>query len=607
MSLISLLFAFTNRPSSRRSRRSSANPNRANRRRLLLEGLEGRQMLTFSAAVDYPADSSPQAIVSSDFNNDGNLDLATTAGYAAGKVSVRLGNGAGGFGTAQVFDSGWWDISSIAVADFNRDTKVDIVVAHMNGCSILMGNGDGTFQSAVTPQLGDLTEVAVGDFNNDSNIDLFVAWYHWELGRHYDVQLGNGQGGFTLAPGNAFQGEGGLATVDLYNDGKLDVVTADGRVLLGIGNGKFFDYGQQPLVSGQAVATGDFTGEGNVDLVVAGDNVLAVLPSIGEPIYHSANGTVHTAVATADFNADGKLDAIVTDSDKATVSVMLGNGDGTLRYAGAFATGTSPSGIAVGDFNRDGWPDLAVANAGSNTVSVLLNDGAWSSVPPPPPSIRIHDVSVSEGNAGAIAAAFTMTLSAASTEMITVAYATGNGTASADGDYQAVLGMLTFAPGETNNTITVLVNGDRLGEPNETFFVNLSSPTNATIADTQGVGTIRDDEPRISISDMTMKEGKKNQKTLFTFTVTLSAAYDQAVTMSFRTVNGTATTGNNDYIAKSGTLTFAPGETTKTITIEVKGDSKKESNETFYLDLFGLSSNALFTKNRGLGTIVNDD
>ena len=73
------------------------------------------------------------------------------------------------------------------------------------------------------------------------------------------------------------------------------------------------------------------------------------------------------------------------------------------------------------------------------------------------------------------------------------------------------------------------------------------------------------------------------------------------------TVDGTATTSDGDYVARTDTLTFAPGETTKTITIEVKGDSKKEANETFYLDLFGLSSNALFTKNRGLGTILNDD
>ena len=89
--------------------------------------------------------------------------------------------------------------------------------------------------------------------------------------------------------------------------------------------------------------------------------------------------------------------------------------------------------------------------------------------------------------------------------------------------------------------------------------------------------------------------------------MTLLAAYDEPVTVSYQTVNGTATPSNNDYIAKTGTLTFAPGETTKTITITVKGDSKREANETFYLDLFRLSSNALFTKNRGLGTILNDD
>jgi hypothetical protein len=94
---------------------------------------------------------------------------------------------------------------------------------------------------------------------------------------------------------------------------------------------------------------------------------------------------------------------------------------------------------------------------------------------------------------------------------------------------------------------------------------------------------------------------------LFTFTVTLSAAYDQPVTVSFQTANGTATTGNNDYVAKSGTLTFAPGETTKNITIEVEGDSKREADETFYLDLFGLSSNALLIDGRGVGTILNDD
>ena len=77
--------------------------------------------------------------------------------------------------------------------------------------------------------------------------------------------------------------------------------------------------------------------------------------------------------------------------------------------------------------------------------------------------------------------------------------------------------------------------------------------------------------------------------------------------MSFRTANGIAKTSDSDYVAKTGTLTFVPGETTKTITTLVKGDSKKEANETFYLDLFGNSSNSWFDKNRGIGWILNDD
>jgi hypothetical protein len=223
------------------------------------------------------------------------------------------------------------------------------------------------------------------------------------------------------------------------------------------------------------------------------------------------------------------------------------------------------------------------------------------------PSLTVSDVVVSEGHTGAATAVFTVTLSAASEQPVTVDYSTSNGTATAGSDYAAASGTLIFAPGQTLQTLTVLVNGDGLGEPDETFVVNLVSPTNAFTADSQGVATIVDDEPRISISDVTKAEGKKGKTTLFTFTVTLSAAHNQPVTMSFKTVSGTARSSENDYVAKTGTLTFAPGETTKTITIEVKGDGKREASETFYLDLFGQSSNASFTKNRGLGTILNDD
>ena len=192
---------------------------------------------------------------------------------------------------------------------------------------------------------------------------------------------------------------------------------------------------------------------------------------------------------------------------------------------------------------------------------------------------------------------------------MTIDYYTWNGTwdgaATPGSDYQAVSGTLTFAPGETTKIITVLVNGDRVGEPNEQFQLRLANPGSNDLV-TWASATVLDDEPRISISDATRAEGK-NRKTSFTFTVTLSVAYDQPVTMSYRTVNGTASTGDNDYVARSGTLTFAPGETTKTITIDVKGDTRKEAAEYFFLDLFGNSTNSLFTKSRGTGTILNDD
>jgi probable HAF family extracellular repeat protein len=256
-----------------------------------------------------------------------------------------------------------------------------------------------------------------------------------------------------------------------------------------------------------------------------------------------------------------------------------------------------------------GWfPDFAQAINDAGQIAGHANGHAVLLTPVASlPSITIGNASVTEGNNGITNAIFTVSLSAANTVPVTVNYATADGAASAGSDYQATGGTLTFAPGQTSKTIAVSVIGDRLPEPNETFTGNLSGATNGTIASGQGLGTILDDEPRISISDVTKYEGKKGQTTLFTFTVTHSAAYDQPVTMSFHTVNGIATTSDQDYIARTGTLTFNPAETTKTITISVNGDSKKEADETFYLDLFGLSNNALFTKNRGIGTILNDD
>ena len=596
--------------------------------RLRVEALEDRLTPSFSPATSFPVGGSPQAVVTGDFNGDGHLDLAT-ANPDADTVSVLLGDGAGGFGdaidTAVILYGVDVGVDSVflTAADFNNDGKDDLAA----GSRVLLSNGDGTFaHSGASPN--NWWPVAAGDFNNDGNIDLVSSgvWYrsYYEVaGGSVTVLPGDGHGGFGQPLTSGYpdeDAEPGLLTVgDLNGDGNLDVVTHrgetgyNGGVFLGNGNGGFTGSILYTYTPAAAVALGDFTADGIPDLIYTGGGALFCHAGLGDGTFASFptfasffdDSTNMSDLAVGDFDGDGWLNPVTSDVYQGTVHELWGSG-GTAVYG----VGSSPSEIVVGDFNGDGRPDVATANAGSNTVSVLLNNGTWTPPPPPPPPpprLRIGDVTVTEGNTGTASATFTVTLAAASTQTITVAYATGNGTATADNDYQSASGTLTFAPGETTKTISILVNGDRLAEPSEKFVVNLSGATNATIADGQGTGTIVDDEPRISISGVNKAEGKKGQTTLLTFTVTLSAAYDQPVSMSFATANGTAKTSDGDYIAKTGTLTFAPGQTTKTITIEVKGDSKWESNETFYLDLFGNSSNSLFTKNRGIGTILNDD
>jgi probable HAF family extracellular repeat protein len=221
------------------------------------------------------------------------------------------------------------------------------------------------------------------------------------------------------------------------------------------------------------------------------------------------------------------------------------------------------------------------------------------------PSLRIHDVTVTEGNDGTRAAVFTVRLSAPSTTTVTVNYATADGTATAGADYAPASGTLTFAPGEVSQTITIQVNGDRVGEPHERFSVVLSGAVNAVFADDLGVGTIADDEPRLRISDVSKQEGNSGT-TLFLFTVTLSAAYDQPVTVTFATADGTARASDDDYVPVSGTVTFAPGQTSATIVVTVKGDRRKERGETFFVDL-GAALGALVEDGRAVGTILDDD
>jgi len=588
---------------------------RAVKRRPGLEALEDRIVPTFVAPIDYTVGAYPIGVQAGDFSGDGISDVVT---LNAGSVSVLLSNGDGTFQPARnTFTSNnpyAFGGDVFAVGDFNRDGKLDLAD---NGVNVLLGRGDGTFVKTIQPVsvFGATNSVATGDMNGDGKLDLLETAVDDLNGVTYvAVLLGQGDG--TFSPATAASWASGpsevfsLALADFDRDNKLDLVlggSAATAVLLGNGDGTFREYRAVGLVAG-VLTVADFNADGRPDLASTWGSV-SVLLGNGDGSFQPARsfpagGTSGTA---ADVNGDRVLDLVFggrSVSNLEGVSVLLGNGDGS--FGRPITTPVVGSGLAVADFNGDGRLDEALTGTTNpTTVTVLFNDGHWS--PDDPPSVNIGDATVTEGNAGPRTATFAVVLSAPSARPVNVQYATAGGTATAGGDYQARSGTLTIPAGQTTGTISVQVLGDRLPEPDETFFVNLSGATNATIADGQSVGTIVDDEPRIGIGDFTRAEGRKNETTLFIFTVTLSVPYDQPVTMSFSTVNGTATAGDKDYVAKAGTLTFAPGETTKTITIEVKGDSRRESDEYFYLELSGNSSSSLFKKSRGIGTILNDD
>jgi uncharacterized repeat protein (TIGR01451 family) len=214
-------------------------------------------------------------------------------------------------------------------------------------------------------------------------------------------------------------------------------------------------------------------------------------------------------------------------------------------------------------------------------------------------------VSHPEGNAGDTPFGFTISLSEAASSPVSVAYQTADGTAQAGSDYAASSGTVTFAPGETSQTITVSVHGDTNPENDETFVVNLSNPSGATIADGQGIGTIVDDDlPALSIDDVTHLEGNAGN-TAFVFTVKLSAPSPVPVSVAYTTVKGSATSPS-DFAVSAGTLDFAPNQTSRTIAVLAHGDTVFEPDETFAVVL-SRPSHATIADATGVGKIVNDD
>ncbi len=240
---------------------------------------------------------------------------------------------------------------------------------------------------------------------------------------------------------------------------------------------------------------------------------------------------------------------------------------------------------------------------GDNDSTAVCDIGAFEAQN----QLTIADLSVMEGDSGTTDAVFTVTLSPASSQSVTVNYATSADTAVANNDYDTTSGQLTFAPGETSQTITVTVNGDTDDEPDETFTVNLSNASNADIIDGTAVGTIVDDDGlgSLTISDQTVDEGDSGI-VIAEFTVTLSPAPTSIVTVDYATANGSASAGS-DFGAASDQLTFNPGQTSQTIQVTVNGDDTDEgASETFVVNLSN-ASGANITDNQATGIITDDD
>jgi len=329
-----------------------------------------------------------------------------------------------------------------------------------------------------------------------------------------------------------------------------------------------------------------------------------------DPVTVGANVTYTITVTNAGPSSASNVS--VTDTLPATLThVSSTSTQGSCGFTSPTVT------CAVGTLLNGGTATITII-ATANTAGTISNTASVSATDSDPnvtnnsatatttatPTLSINNVTQAEGNAPTNFV-FTVTLSQASAQTVTVNFASADGSATAPGDYAASSGTLTFTPGATTQTITVPVVGDTLNELNETFTVNLSTPANATIATATGTGTIQNDDaaPVLSINNVTQVEG--NAPSNFAFTVTLSQASAQTVTVNFASADGTATTPG-DYAASSGTLTFTPGATTQTITVPVVGDTINEPNETFTLTL-SAPANATLGTAIGTGTIQNDD
>jgi hypothetical protein len=350
---------------------------------------------TFAPPISYSG-GKPRSVVAGDFDGDGDLDLAAPDGpygyYGTGKVRVLINAGDGSFVSGGT-NNAETDGRDIVTADFDNDGDLDLAVSGWCFCDygdtqqrvkVLLGNGDGTFTSGVTLPAAYPDTLATGDFNADGKLDLAVSSFYQGVG----VYLGIGNGGFTFFKTIPISGYiKSVGTSDFNGDGLQDLAVvaesaANVSVLHGIGNGDFEfarRYGLDGAFAYDVVAA-DLDNDADFDLAGTAGEAVSILRNDSSGFFQPAVATIATVtggvlnVEAADFNVDGTPDLAVTGGLN-QLTVIPVNADGTYGTAVSYTVGLKPQGLVAADFNHDGFPDLATADTNTEAMTLLLNKG----------------------------------------------------------------------------------------------------------------------------------------------------------------------------------------------------------------------------------------
>ncbi len=598
-------------------------------------------------ATSYQVAFQPTAIESGDFNNDSKADLLVAVANNNNFV-VLLGDGTGNFTLTgdSAFAGAFSFVEDLAIADFSGDGKSDFAIIRTNNSfvRVFQGDGNGQFFNSVTVLItGTPISLVARDLSGDGKPDIAVTTTSTgspSIPALVTVFINNGAGGFNAATNYPSDTAGSLAVGDFNGDNHPDLAVSgaagvvnssiDGiAVFTNKGNGEFNAPITFTVGSSSSHATvGDFNGDGEDDVLTSSpfsasvgvllNNFTASQPclsindtTVTETDPGAVNATFTVTLSSASAQTVRVNYFVTTASgftDTATKGADFENASGTVTFAPGETT--QPINIPIPADLID-EPDQFFFAVLTTPINAAITDakGFGTIVDnDAPATISINDVTVTERNSFPTASAdFTISLNRPSEKPITVQVASEAGTASAN-DFINGGTTLDFPVGTVTRTISIQINPDNVFEPDETFFVNLSNPTNATIADGQGQGTIANDDPlpAISISTSFRAEGAAGTSGNSTFQLTLSNPSTQTITVAYATANATATAGV-DYVATSGTVTFNPGETTKSITVEVLGDNADELSETYVVNLSNPTNATIATSGGGVGTIGDDD